>query len=45
VYPPIVAREWLGKNVTTATNKHKKRRIVGCLVFYVVPIISKEAGD
>jgi hypothetical protein len=43
VYPPIVARQRLGKNVTAATNKRNNRRIVGRVVFCMVRVVSKES--
>jgi hypothetical protein len=41
VYPPIVARQRLGKNVTATTNTRSNRTVVGRVVFYAVHVISK----
>jgi hypothetical protein len=41
VYPPTVARQRLGKNVTAETNTHANKRTVG-RVFYAVGVVSKE---
>jgi hypothetical protein len=38
-----VATQRLGINVTAATNTHN-RRIVGCIVFYAVRVVSKDSG-
>jgi hypothetical protein len=43
VYAPIGARQQLRKQVPTATNTHNNRSIVGCVIFYVVYVISKES--
>jgi hypothetical protein len=46
VFPPVIARQWLGKNVTAAINKHhNKRRIVGSVVFCVVNVIPSKVGN
>jgi hypothetical protein len=42
VYPPLIARQRLGKNVSAATNTPSNRRIVGCAVFYAVLGLSNE---
>jgi hypothetical protein len=44
VYPPVVAKQRLGKNVTAATNTHATR-IVGLFVFYAVRVVSRNVGD
>jgi hypothetical protein len=43
LYPLIVAGQRLGKNVTAAVNTHNSRRIVGCVFFCAVRVISKES--
>jgi hypothetical protein len=43
VYPPIVAREQLGKHAPAATNTRNNRRIVEGVVFYAVHVVLK--GD
>jgi hypothetical protein len=44
VYPLIVARQRLGKNVAAVTNTHThKRRIVECVIFYAVRVVSRES--
>jgi hypothetical protein len=45
VYPSIIARQQLSRNVTEATKAHAtNRRIIGCIVFYEVHAISKEGS-
>jgi hypothetical protein len=39
MYPPIVARQRLGKHVP------RQQRIVGDVVFYAVLVISEKVGD
>jgi hypothetical protein len=41
VYPPIVARQRLGQNVTAATNIRSNRTVVERVVVYAVRIASK----
>jgi hypothetical protein len=43
VYPLIVARQRLGRNVIAATNTRTNRIIVGRVVLYVVCVVSKES--
>jgi hypothetical protein len=43
VYPPIVARQRLGRNVTAVTNTHAT--IIGHVVFNAVRVISRKVGD
>jgi hypothetical protein len=43
VYPTIVARQRLDKDVTTATNTRNNRRIVGRVVLYAGRVISKKS--
>jgi hypothetical protein len=45
VCPPIIARQKLGKNVTTASDTCSSRRIVGHIIFCAVHIISRKADD
>jgi hypothetical protein len=45
VYPPIVARQQLSKNVTVAKNTRNDRRIVGCIIFHAGHFISRKVGD
>jgi hypothetical protein len=40
--PPFVAMQQLGKHVPAATNTLKKWRTVGCVIFYVVYVLSKD---
>jgi hypothetical protein len=42
MYPPIVAMQWLGKHVLTATNTSKNRRIVVGVVSYATRVIRKK---
>jgi hypothetical protein len=42
VYPPIVARQELGKNVTAATNTFAIEYVVD-VSFYVVRVVSEES--
>jgi hypothetical protein len=39
--PPSVARQQLGKHIPVATNALNNRRIVECIVFCAVSVISK----
>jgi hypothetical protein len=39
----IVARQRLGKHVPAATNTRNNRRIVGEVVFWAAPVVSKES--
>jgi hypothetical protein len=39
----IVARQRLGKNLPAAKNTCNNRRIVGGVVFYTVPVVSRES--
>jgi hypothetical protein len=39
---PIVARQRLGKRVPAAANTRNNRKIVGCVIFYAVRVLSKE---
>jgi Na+-translocating ferredoxin:NAD+ oxidoreductase RnfC subunit len=43
VYPPIVARQQLGRNVTAVTNTHAP--IIGRVVFIVARVVSRKVGD
>jgi hypothetical protein len=43
VYPSVVARQRLGKNVTAATNTRNNRRIVGRVVSYAVRVVSEDS--
>jgi hypothetical protein len=43
VFLLIVARQRFSKHVPAATNTRNKRRIVGCVVFYAVHVVSKES--
>jgi hypothetical protein len=43
VYPPIVAKQQLGKHVPTAKNTRNNRRIVGVVVFCTVRVVSKDS--
>jgi hypothetical protein len=43
VYPPIVARQRLGRHVPVAVNTLNNRRIVGGVVFYAARVVSKES--
>jgi hypothetical protein len=43
MYPHIVARQRLGRNVTGTTNTCNNRIIVGRVVFYAVLAVSKES--
>jgi hypothetical protein len=40
VNPPVVARQWLGKNVATAVNACNNRGTVGRIIFCAVHVIS-----
>jgi hypothetical protein len=42
---PIVARQRLGRNVTTVTNTHNSRRIIGRVVFNVARVVSRKVGN
>jgi hypothetical protein len=41
LYPPNVARQWLGKHVPAATRNNRKN--IGGVVFYAVRVVSKES--
>jgi hypothetical protein len=43
VYPPIVARQRLGKHVLTTTNT-RNRRIVGRVISYAVRVLFPRQG-
>jgi hypothetical protein len=43
MYPHIVARQQLGKNITATTNTLNNRRIVGSIIFFAVCVVSKES--
>jgi hypothetical protein len=44
VYPLIVARHLLGKNVTAATNTYATiQKLTGCVIFYSVSVLLKES--
>jgi hypothetical protein len=44
MYPPIVARQRLGKNFTAATNTHATvEELFGRVVFYAIRVVSKES--
>jgi hypothetical protein len=42
VYPPLVARQRLGKDVWASTNTRNNMRMVGRVVSYMVRVLSKE---
>jgi hypothetical protein len=41
--PPFGIRQRLGKHVPPATNTRNDRRIIGRVIFYAIPILSKES--
>jgi hypothetical protein len=43
VYPSVVTRQRLGKNITAASNTHNSRRIVGHFFFNALHVLSKES--
>jgi hypothetical protein len=44
LYPPLIARQRLSKNVTAATNTHIIRIIIGRIIFYVICVVSRKVG-
>jgi hypothetical protein len=44
VYPPMVATQRHGKNVTTATNTRSNRRHVGRVVLYAVRVVKRKVA-
>jgi hypothetical protein len=43
VYPPIIARQRLGKHVSAATSTRNNKSTVGRVIFYAVRVLSKES--
>jgi hypothetical protein len=40
VSPTTVARQWLSKHIPALSNTHNNRKIVECIIFYTVCVIS-----